>query len=295
MFNNKNARLAKLFAYIVLIFAMLCCLIPLMVIISASLSTESELMKYGYSVFPRGLTFNAYKAIFQSPDMLLDAYGTTILITVIGTFGSLLITMLAAYPLSRKDFKWRNIINFYFYFTMLFSGGMIPGYILMTQYLKLQNTLAALILPLLFNVWNMFLLRTYFSSIDKSIIESAKIDGASEYKIFFIIASPLAKVGIATIAFRTCMTYWNDWFNCFMYITNGEHITLQYFLNEMLSHIEAMLKTSEQGVAGVDLSALPSESIRMAMCILAIGPMLFLFMFFQKYFTSGIAVGSVKG
>lgn len=295
MFVNKNEKMAKVFAYAMLIFAMLCCLIPLMVIISASLSTEGELMKYGYSVFPRGLTFNAYKVILQSPGKLLDSYGTTILITVVGTVASLLITMLAAYPLSRKDFKWRNPLNFYFYFTMLFSGGMIPSYILITQYLGLQNKLAALILPLLFSPWNMFLLRTYFSGVDRSIIESAKIDGANEFQIFFVLAVPITQVGIATLAFRICMAYWDDWYNCFMYMTNGEHITLQYFLNETLSNVEAMLKASSQGSIVADLSGLPSESIRMAMCIFVVAPMLFLFMFFQKYFTGGIALGSVKG
>ena len=176
---------------------------------------------------------------------------------------------------------------------MLFSGGAIPSYLLISQYLHLTNNILVLILPLCFSVWNCFILRTYFSKIPPALIEAAKIDGLNEISIFFRIIIPLSGTGIATIAVLVSMGYWNEWYNCLMYMTDENVITLQYFLYRTMSNIETMLKNKDIGI--MSLSEVPSETARMAMCVLATGPMVFIFMFFQKYFAKGINVGSVKG
>lgn len=289
---NKKNRVERLFAFIILLIASLSCVVPLMMIVSASFSNENELLKYGYSPFPRGFTLEAYKIVFINGKQLLRSYLITIFVTIVGTFGATFVASITAYPLSRTDFKWRNKFNFYFYFTMLFSGGMIPSYILISQYLHLRDNILVLIIPSMFNVWNMFVLRNSFSQINPSVIESAKIDGASEYRIFASIAFPMTQVGIATIAFLSSMSYWNDWLHSFMYMS-GNNISLQYFLQRTMQNVEQVIRLSQQGMA--DAGAIPGETARMAMCVLAVGPMLFAFMYFQKYFSGGISVGAVKG
>ncbi len=291
----KKFKIETLFAYIILVAAALICLIPLLIVVSASFSDGMDLLRNGYSVFPRIFSLEGYKIIFQNPGMLKNAYITTIASTAIGTVLSLAFTAMAAYPLSRSDYKWRGRISFYFYFTMLFSGGMIPTYILISQYLNLRDTFWVLIIPNLLNIWNVLVLRTYFSQVSMSVIESAKIDGASEFRTFLTIVIPMSQVGIATIGFLIGMRFWNDWYTSFMYMSNNKYITLQYFLQQTMSHVQSMLEASNNGTAMIDPNTLPSETVRMGMCVLAVGPMLFVFMFFQKYFTKGISLGAVKG
>ena len=291
--NKRQKIICSIIAYVLLTVAMLVCVLPLIMIISASFSSESELLKTGYGFFPKGFTMNAYKSVCANSSTLISAYKVTIFTTMIGTALNVLITSMAAYPLSRSNYKLRRGISFYMYFTMLFSGGAIPSYLLISQYLHLSNNILVLILPLCFSVWNCFILRTYFSKIPHALIEAAKIDGLSEIGIFFRMIIPLSCTGIATIAVLVAMGYWNEWYNCLMYMTDEQTITLQYFLYRTMSNIEAMLKNKDIGI--VNLSEVPSETARMAMCVLATGPMVFIFMFFQKYFAKGINVGSVKG
>lgn len=294
--NKKHERAAKIIVYMLLTIIALIYIIPFVVIISASLSRENDLIKYGYELIPRNFSLNAYEMIMKNPQQLGKAYAVTIFVTAVGTLSAITMTSLTAYPLSRKDFKWRNIISFYIYFTMLFSGGAIPSYILISQYLHLKNKIIVLILPLMMNAWNVMMLRTYFSKIPPSLIEAAKIDGANEFTVFFKIILPMSKTGIATITLMICLAYWNDWYNCMMYMTNEKIISLQYFLHRTMSNIDAILRNAESGnMVNVDISTLPSETARMAMCILAAGPMVFISMFFQKYFVGGLSVGAVKG
>lgn len=294
--SKREGYLIKFISYFVLVVVAFICVLPFVMIVTASLSSESELSKHGYSFVVRGFTLEAYKIILTNPKRLLQAYGVTIFVTVVGTIISTLMTAMAAYPLSRKDFVGRKFVNVYFYFTMLFSGGMIPSYILITQYLNMKNNLAVLIVPLLINVWNMFMLRTYFLAVSTSLIEAAKIDGASEIKTFFSIIVPVSKVGIVTIGLLIAMRYWNEWYLSYMYMTKGDYTTLQYYLQSTMSNVEATLQQARSGTgSAVDVSNLPSETARMAICVLASGPMVFLFMFCQKYFEKGITAGSVKG
>ena len=291
--NKRQKIICSVIAYVLLTAAMLVCVLPLLMIISASFSSESELLKTGYGFFPKGFTMNAYKSVCANSSTLISAYKVTIFTTIVGTALNVLITSMAAYPLSRSSYKLRRGISFYLYFTMLFSGGAIPSYLLISQYLHLSNNILVLILPLCFSVWNCFILRTYFSKIPQALIEAAKIDGLNEIGIFFRMIIPLSSTGIATIAVLVAMCYCNEWYNCIMYMTDEQTITLQYFLYRTMSNIEAMLKNRDMGI--VNLSDVPSETARMAMCVLATGPMVFVFMFFQKSFAKGINVGSVKG
>lgn len=291
---NKGIRLTV--AHLLLAAIAIICLLPFLIIISASLSSESAITKYGYSIIPHGVTLEAYKTVIGGSTDLFHAYGVTIFTTVIGTALALLLAILTAYPLSRKDYAWNGKISFYFYFTMLFSGGAVPSYILISNYLHLKNTLAVLILPMLINVWNVFLLRTYFSKIPSSVHEAAEIDGANQFQILFRIILPMSVTGVATILMFTLLAFWNEWYLCLMYITKDNMVTLQYYLSSIMSQIESIVKSQGSSLAmGENLSELPSETARMAICVLAAGPMLFVFSFFQKYFAKGLNVGSVKG
>ncbi len=294
-FKDKQMNVIRVISYLLLALAALACIIPFLIVLSASFSTEGLLARDGYAIFPRGTTLAAYKMVLQNPRSLVNAYKATIFTTVVGSLLSVLVTSLLAYPLSRKDYKWRNKINFFVYFTMLFAGGAVPTYILITQYLHLRNNVWALILPLLVSPWNVFLMRTYFAQMHESLIEAAKIDGAGEIRTFFTIVVPITVTGMATLFVLISLSYWNDWYHCLMYMTNDKIITLQYFLSRVMSNIDSMLKDSSTVGVNVDLSTLPSETTRMAMCVFAAGPMIFVFMFFQKYFVKGISVGSVKG
>ena len=297
MIENKfQIILRKTVAHIVLVCAAALCLVPFLIIVSSSFSSESVITVHGYGIFPRDITLNAYKTVMGTSSDLIRAYGVTVVTTIIGTACGVLLTLLTAYPLSRKDYKWRNALNFYFYFTMLFSGGAVPSYILISNYLKLKNTIAVLIIPMMLSVWNVFLLRTYFSKIPSSIHEAAEIDGANQFQILFRIVLPMSVTGVATVLLFIMLAYWNEWYLCLMYITNDKTITLQYYLSSIMSQIDSIIKNQNSTlVASMDTSNLPSETARMAICVLAAGPMLFVFSFFQKYFAKGLNVGSVKG
>ena len=287
--GNKHI-IVNIISYIILAFVALCCIVPFMIVISASFSSEPSLIKFGYSILPKDFSLDAYKVVFYNSRSLVDAYKITIFTTAVGSVLSILIISLTAYPLARKEYKPRKAVSFYLYFTMLFSGGAIPSYILITQYLHLRNNVLVLIIPQLVNVWNIFVLRTYFASIPSALIEAAKIDGANEFMTFFRIVMPMSVTGIATILLLTVLTYWNEWYACLMYMTKEQNITLQYFLQRTMNNID-MSNTSVLN----DMSEVPMESARMAMCVIASCPMIFVFMFFQKYFAQGINVGSVKG
>lgn len=292
--KKTGQRIHKAVAYFLLTIAALMCALPFLILLSASFSEEFELAKYGYSIAPRGFTTEGYSAAFNNSERLLRAYVTTIFVTVVGSVLSTLITAMTAYPISRQNYKLRKQTNLFLYFTMLFSGGAIPSYILISQYLHLTNNILVLILPMLVSVWNVFMLRTSFQNIPYAVIEAAKIDGASEFGTFFRIVLPMSVTGVATIFLLVSLAYWNEWYNCLMYMTNEKTITLQYYLYKTMSNIEEILKNKQSGISA-EAANVPSETTRMAMCMLAAGPMVFIFTFFQKYFVGGITVGSVKG
>lgn len=295
MIEKKRVKFGISFlAHFLLILATAACLIPFLVVISASFSDNIELLIKGYGLLPRGFSLSAYKLVFANGDVVGNAYILTIVTTAIGSVLSVLLIALAAFPLSRRDYVWKKFFNFYFYFTMIFSGGAISGYLWTTQTLHLRNNPLVLILPMLISANNIFLMRTYMSKISPELIEAAKIDGANEFMTFFRIVIPMSTVGLATIFVMTALGYWNQWYASLMYLDDN-YITLQYYLIRVMNNIDLILKSQNSQAASVDISKLPSETTRMAMCVVSAGPMIFVFAFFQKYFVSGIALGSVKG
>ncbi len=269
----------------------LTCLIPFIMVVSVSLTSESGIVANGYGLIPSEFSLEAYEYIFRSPGEVISAYTTTIFVTIFGTVVGTLIMAMLAYPMSRSDFKYKKQISFFVYFTMLFSGGLVPSYLLVTS-LGMKDTVWALVIPIMFSSWNVMLLRTFLASIPVALVEAATIDGASEFRIFFSIILPLGKVGIVTIMLFTSLNLWNDWQQAMLYIDHGDLTSLQYMLYRVMNKVNL---AKEYGGAMLQTEKLPSENLRMALCVVAAGPMLLVFPFFQKYFSKGIVVGGVKG
>lgn len=291
---QKRNRFQQIFLYT--LFAIMCLLIvfPFWLLISASLSDSAAIANKGYQLWPNPFDFSAYKYVFKNPGQILRGYGVTITYSVIKMILGVLFMSMIAYPLTRDNLKGRRFINFYLYFTMLFSGGLVPTYIITTKVLHLDNSLWVYILPLIINPWYVFMIRTFFKGIPYEIVESATIDGASEYTIFFTMILPLSKPVLATIALFMFLEGWNDWNTALLYITDSKLFSLQYLLQAIMENIN-MLKQNQMAASMTNLKDVPSESIRMAMAVVAAGPALIVFPFFQKYFVKGMTVGAVKG
>lgn len=281
------------FSYIFVGVFALMCLYPLALVLSVSFSSEQSVLLNGYKVLPQDFTFDTYKYIFQnSGAKLIRSYGITIGVTVFGTLASLLVTSMIAFAISIRSLKYRNVIAFIANFTIIFSAGLIPWYMVCVNIVGLKNSLLALILPGMFSVWNMFLMRTYFSNISPSLYEAATIDGANYLTIFWKIAVPLSKTALLTVGLMYALGYWNDWWNALMFIDKKELFPLQYYLYSILSNVNAI--SSGRIPAGVTSVKLPAETVKMAVTIITIGPIIFLYPFVQKYFVKGIMTGAVK-
>lgn len=271
-------------------------LIPFLLLVSISLSKEEDILFNGYKLIPQHLSLDAYKFVFSSPGKIFQAYKVTIFYSLISMVLSTLLMSMIAYPLTRKKLKGRRVLSFYLYFTMLFSGGLVPSYILITQYLKLSNSILVYIIPSLMNPWNIFMLRSFFSDLPESMIESVKIDGASEYRIFWSFVLPLSKPVIATVALTTFLVKWNEWFTCMLYINDTELYSLQFLLQSIMDNIKLLQELDASGSGRlIDMAQIPSETTRMVMAVVVAGPAVLVFPFFQKYFVKGLTVGSVKG
>lgn len=295
MIQSKKAHfLQQALINLIFIFIALCCVVPILYILSAAFTDEISLAKNGYQLLPSQFSLEAFKYIFKNPSQILSAYAVTITVTVVGTLGSILCTSMLAYAIARRDFKLSRILSFLVFFTLLFNGGMVPSYIINTQYYHLKDSIFAMILPYIIMPWHVFLMRSFFADTPTALIEAAKIDGGSEAYIFFRIIVPISKPAFATIGLFTAFTYWNDWWLSMLYINEPKLTSLQYYLYRIMNNIE-FLRSSAANNVSIDLSSLPSETARMALCVVAIGPMLIVFPFFQKYFVKGITVGSVKG
>lgn len=290
---SLSSKIFYILAYVCVGLMALICIIPFIVLISGSFTSENFIRTQGYSLFINEFSTKAYELIFRNPITVFRAYGVSILITGVGTIlGTLLITM-TAYVICRKDFKYRNHFSFFFYFTTLFNGGMVSTYIFYIQYLRLKDSLWALILPGLFNVFYLLIMRSFVNTIPPSLIEASKIDGAGEYRIFFQVVFPLLKPGLATVGLFMALGYWNDWYNAMLYINSNVKFPLQYMLYNLLQQTQALARIASQ--SGISVADLPSNSLKMAMAIVATGPILLVYPFVQKYFVKGITVGSVKG
>ncbi|SHJ82624.1 putative aldouronate transport system permease protein [Anaerocolumna jejuensis DSM 15929] len=287
----------NIIAYVLLGTIALFCLVPFIMIVSGSFSSEAAITKNGFSILPQDFSLEAYKSVFKDPIVVFRAYATTIGLTVVGTVVGLLVQTMTAYVLSRKDFGWRNGFSFFFYFTTLFSGGLVPYYILITQTLHLRNNYLALLLPLIFSVYNLLIMKSYIVGIPDSLIEAAKIDGCGEFRILFKIIFPLIKPALATVGLFIALAYWNDWYNAMLYIEDKTKYPLQYFLYQQINNIEAYKKLLSNSAASSAAQAvnLPTQSLKMALTIVVTGPIVLAYPIVQKYFVQGITIGAVKG
>lgn len=273
------------------LFALLC-LYPFYQVLISSFADETTLVREGYKFIPSKFSLDAYKTLFAS-DEILNAYGITIFTTVTGTALALLVTSMAAYALSGKKLKYRNVINFFFYFTMLFSGGLIPYYILIKNYLHLANNVLVYILPGAFNVWNMFLLRNFFNEIPISLCEAARIDGANDATTAFKIVLPLSLPALATIGLFYSLSFWNEWMASQLYMDNSKYYLLQYIIVRMVNSISAAQNLGQSGLQP-GMTTVPANTLRLATAIVTIGPIILLYPFLQRFFVSGLKVGGVK-
>jgi putative aldouronate transport system permease protein len=272
------------------------CIFPFIYVIIISFTNEQSLSLHGYRIIPDEWSFEAYRYLWQIKAEILRAYGVTIFVTVVGTLLSVIVIALYAYAISRKQFLYRKQFTFIAFLTMLFSGGMVPFYIVMTQFLGLKNSVWALILPMTVNAFYIIIMRTFFQrSVPEAILESARIDGAGEIRILLKIVLPLAIPGIATIALFNTLAYWNDWFNALLFIDDPNLVPLQSLLMRIESNLDfirqnAMLSSQNGSI----LSSIPQDSARMAMVVIATLPIALSYPFFQKYFVKGLTIGSVK-
>lgn len=290
-----NSKGFQIVANGIMIVLTLLCILPFLLLVSSSITNEQSLIEYGYLFWPKKIDFAAYKYLLLDSASVIRGYMISGVVTIIGTLINLVITILFAYPLSRKNLPGKKAISFYLFFTMLFNGGLIPSYIMWTTIFHIKNTIWALIVPgLLMNAFNVIMMRTYFTtSIPEAVVEAAYIDGAGEVKTLCKVILPMSKPIIATIALLVGLGYWNDWTNGLYYISDDRLYSIQVLLNKMLLDTQFLLSSAGQGL-NVDASLMPSTAIKMAVAVMGVLPIMVAYPFFQKYFVKGITIGAVK-
>lgn len=290
---SKSERTLKVVCYLIAgVFAFFC-IVPFIYIIACSFSEEALILKNGFKLIPQGFTTAAYEVVFGGKQIWIS-YGVSIFVTVVGTLLSMLVSSVLAYPLA-AGIKYGSKINLYIYFTMIFNGGLVPTYMLVSRYLHLTNTVWSLILPSMIIPWNVFLLRNFFSAIPSSLSESAKLDGANDATILFRIILPCSKPALATVSLFYALGYWNEWFKAMLYNAGDKNTwPLQYLIMQLIRKTETLANMASQGAA-VNTATLPSTTMKMATALCTIGPIILVYPIAQKYFTGGIMVGSVKG
>ncbi|HIW23521.1 MAG: carbohydrate ABC transporter permease [Acutalibacter sp.] len=292
----EKGKAFRIFSNVLMILIGICSIAPFLLLIMSSVTDEQSLVSNGYSFFPKEYSLYAYKYLLADSTSMVRAYGISILVTAVGTVANLLLTTLYAYPLSRKDLPGRNIFAFYLFFTMLFSGGLVPSYIMWSRTFHINNTIFALIVPnLMLGAFNVIMMRTYFTTnIPDAVIEAARIDGAGEIRILYRIVLPMAMPIMATIGLLVGLAYWNDWQNGLYYLTDDRLFSVQVLLMDIQRNIDSLRRSASQG-ASVSLANLPSTGVRMAITVMGILPIMIIYPFVQKYFVKGIAIGAVKG
>lgn len=290
-----KVSLFQIIIHIIFVLLSLACIVPLLLVVGISFTEERSLMVDGYHFLPKVFSLDSYRYVFSGATSVLRAYGVTILVTVIGTGLHLLITSMLAYALTREEVTYREKLSLFVYIPVLFSGGLVPYYMLMTKYLNLKNTIWVLILVNLVSAVNVLIMKNFFRSIPTSLIESARIDGSGEFRTFFTIVLPLSTPSLATIGLFVAIAYWNDWMTCSLYIETPKLYTLQFLLQSLMNNI-GYLQSNAQASQSIEraMGMLPSEGARMATCVLAIGPIILLYPFLQKYFEKGLTIGAVK-
>ena len=272
------------------------CVIPIILVVATSFTDEMEILLHGYNFWPRVFSTRAYEYILDSGVTIWRAYGVSIFVTVVGTLLAMATICMYAYPLSRRDFRYKSQFAFIAYFTMIFGGGLVPWYMVYTHLVPIKSTVWILIVPYLMNAWNVLIMRTFFkTTIPDSILESARIDGAGEFRTFFVIALPLCKAGLATIGLFCTLTYWNDWYLPLVFLNDPKLYNIQFLMYQTLMSIQFLSSGGNFSGAATALGSMPSEGARMAIAVISIGPIVFAYAFFQKYFIKGLTIGAVKG
>lgn len=297
--RGRDEIILHTIAYVFCGLIAIACLLPFIMVISASFSSEMAVQMRGFSLLPQDPTLEAYKQVFAEPMVIIRAYVITITLTVAGTAFGLFIQSMTAYVLARRDFAWRNGFSLFFYFTTLFSGGLVPYYVMMTQYLHLKNSYLALFLPLVFSVYNLLILKSYIMNIPNDMIEAAKIDGCGVFRTYITIILPLIKPALATVGLFIALAYWNDWYSAMLFVSNDKMKPLQYMLYEKINNIEAYKRLIASGRStGSDVVSalnLPTQTLKMALTVVVTGPIILLYPVVQKYYVQGLTIGAVKG
>jgi putative aldouronate transport system permease protein len=299
--KNKNRVLAlspaaNAFLNLLMIIVCLLALIPIYVIVISSVTSEAALTANGYQLWPAQFSTLAYKFLFIQGSILITAYVNTIIATLAGTLLSVVMVALYAYAISRDNFKFKTFFTFYAFFTMLFGGGLVAYYMVTRQVLQIQNSLWALFLPSSFSPFWVIVMRTFYkANVPNEVIESARMDGASEWRTLLQIVLPLSIPGLATVALFSAIGIWNNFFNCLLLVDEAKYYSLQFTIYTTLNNIRFLLENADKMGGLVNVSTLPSQTFRMAMAVVTVGPIIFAYPFFQRYFIQGLTIGAVKG
>ncbi|MDE6902772.1 MAG: carbohydrate ABC transporter permease [Lachnospiraceae bacterium] len=282
-------------ATIILTFLVIVTLLPIVLLVIASFTKEQVLVQNGYTFFPKALSLDAYYYMVKQGAVIVRSYGVSFLVTVLGMVMSVVVTTTLAYPMARKSFRYKNVLSFFVFFTMLFNGGIVPSYIMWSRFFHIKNTLWALIIPnYMVTAFNVILVKNFYqNNVPDALVEAAQIDGASELKTFYSIMFPLSRPVVATISLFTGLCYWNDWTNGLYYVDNEKLFSIQLLLMKIMNNIQALkANTALMGTGTVEL---PGTSVRMAMAFVGILPILIVYPFVQKYLVEGVVIGAVKG
>lgn len=282
-------------ATIILTFLVIVTLLPIVLLVIASFTKEQVLVQNGYTFFPKALSLDAYYYMVKQGAVIVRSYGVSFLVTILGTVMSVAVTTTLAYPIARKSFRYKNVLSFFVFFTMLFNGGIVPSYIMWSRFFHIKNTIWALIIPnYMVTAFNVILVKNFYqNNVPDALVEAAQIDGASELKTFYSIMFPLSRPVVATISLFTGLCYWNDWTNGLYYVDNEKLFSIQLLLMKIMNNIQALkANTALMGTGTVEL---PGTSVRMAMAFVGILPILIVYPFVQKYLVEGVVIGAVKG
>ncbi|WP_261305062.1 carbohydrate ABC transporter permease [Paenibacillus andongensis] len=295
--TTADVVIFNIISYLLLGAFAIICIVPFLMVLSSSFTNEQEIVRNGYTLFPSSFTLKAYEVALKDPRIILRAYGITIMVTVIGTIASVYLMAMTAYVIHKRNFRIANGLAFYFFFTTLFNAGLVPWYILIIKYLHLKDNLLVLILPSLLNVFFIIVLKAFMRGVPEALSESAFMDGANEFRIFNSIILPVSKPVLATVTLFVALNYWNDWYLSMLFISDENLRPLQSLLYNLVTNSDQLRRVMQLsgGGASVDLSGMPQNSLKMAVTIITIGPILFLYPFIQRYFVKGLTLGAVKG
>ncbi len=296
---NSIGRVPNAIITTILSLISLLMIVPMILIVIVSFSSDASISNVGFSFWPAEWSLEGYQYLFKMGDQVLDSYLITIFYTITGTVMSLSVMSMFAYVISQRNFVAKKFFTWMLFFTMLFSGGLVPSYILNVRYLNMYDTVWVFLLPSLVSAYNVIILRTFIqTTIPDTLFEAAKIDGAGHFRIFVQIVLPLFKAGLATIGLFNVVARWNDWFTGMLYIDTPQLVPIQTLLQKIQSQIDFLKNNA--AVAGTPdgvalLRSLPTQSLRMACVVIIVLPVLMAYPFFQRYFVSGLTIGSVKG